>query len=392
MVATPTQVSPPLLALRGAAKSFGGVRALRSVDFELHAGEVHALLGENGAGKSTLIKIITGAHQPDAGEVTVAGRTVTGLTPGLAQQLGIACIYQQPALFPDLSVEENIGLRLEPHHGWRRVNWAARRTRATHLLQQVGASLGPDAEARTLSMPEQQLVEIACAVGAGARIVVMDEPTASLTHREQQRLFTVVRELRANGVGVIYISHRLEEIFALADRVTVLRDGASVGTHDVAAMNESALIKLMVGREVAQLYPPAESAPGATVLTLRDLGCAASGVRGVSFEVRQGEIFGLAGLVGAGRTELARVLLVRPRRTPVKSCSTAGPWSSVPRATPSPTESATCRRIGGGTGSSSTCRSSKILPWPSTGRCFREPGYALAASEPSRRNSSGTSP
>ena len=308
MVATPTQVSPPLLALRGAAKSFGGVRALRSVDFELHAGEVHALLGENGAGKSTLIKIITGAHQPDAGEVTVAGRTVTGLTPGLAQQLGIACIYQQPALFPDLSVEENIGLRLEPHHGWRRVNWAARRTRATHLLQQVGASLAPDAEARTLSMPEQQLVEIACAVGAGARIVVMDEPTASLTHREQQRLFTVVRELRANGVGVIYISHRLEEIFALADRVTVLRDGASVGTHDVAAMNESALIKLMVGREVAQLYPPAESAPGATVLTLRDLGCAASGVRGVSFEVRQGEIFGLAGLVGAGRTELARVL------------------------------------------------------------------------------------
>ena len=157
-------------------------------------------------------------------------------------------------------------------------------------------------------MPEQQLVEIACAVGAGARIVIMDEPTASLTQREQARLFIVVRELRTAGVGVIYISHRLEEIFALADRVTVLRDGASVGTHDVKTMDEAGLIKLMVGRAVAQLYPPAESPPGEVVLSLQGVGCATAGVRGVSLEVRAGEIFGLAGLVGAGRTELARVL------------------------------------------------------------------------------------
>jgi len=307
MAATPSTPAP-LLSLRGVAKSFGGVRALRGVDFDLQAGEVHALLGENGAGKSTLIKVITGAHQPDAGEITLAGRMLGGLTPALAQQLGIACIYQQPALFPDLTVAENIGLRLEPAAAIRRIGWQRRRALAAELLARIGAHISPEAEVRALSMPEQQLVEIAGAVGAGARVVVMDEPTASLTNREQERLFTIVRELRAAGVGVIYISHRLEEIFALADRVTVLRDGASVGTHGVSDMTEAGLIKLMVGREVAQLYPPAESTPGEIVLKLAGVGCADSGVHGVNLEVRAGEIFGLAGLVGAGRTELARVL------------------------------------------------------------------------------------
>lgn len=299
---------PPLLTLSRAAKNFGGVRALRGVDFDLQPGEVHALLGENGAGKSTLIKIITGAHQPDAGEIMVAGRSLTGLTPSLAQQLGIACIYQQPALFPDLTVAENIGLRLEPAGSMRRINWSQRQLRAQELLARVGAHLSPEAEVHTLSMPEQQLVEIACAVGAGARIVVMDEPTASLTSREQERLFTVVRELRSSGVGIIYISHRLDEIFTLADRVTVLRDGESVGTHAVSAITHAGLIKLMVGREVDQLYPATEFTGGEIVLELRNVDCAASGVNHVSLAVRAGEIFGLAGLVGAGRTELARVL------------------------------------------------------------------------------------
>jgi rhamnose transport system ATP-binding protein len=297
-----------LLSLRHIAKNYGGVRALRGVDFDLAAGEVHALLGENGAGKSTLIKVATGAHAPDGGEIVVGGKNVSELTPTLAQELGIACIYQQPALFPDLTVAENIGLRLERGGIGRRIHWSARRAQATTLLARVGAQIAPDAEVGELSMPEQQLVEIACAVGTGARIVIMDEPTASLTQREQKRLFTVVRELRTAGVGVIYISHRLEEIFALADRVTVLRDGASVGTHPVSNMTESQLIALMVGREVTQLYPPAESSPGEVVLSLKNVGCASSGLSGVSFEVRAGEIFGLAGLVGAGRTELARVL------------------------------------------------------------------------------------
>jgi len=299
----------PLLALRQLVKNYGGVRALRGVDFDLQAGEVHALLGENGAGKSTLIKVITGAHQPNGGTLTLAGQRVANLTPSSARALGIACIYQQPALFPDLTVAENLALRLEATSASSRIDWPARRARAEQWLARLGAEISPEAEVRSLSMPEQQLVEIACALGAGARIVIMDEPTASLTQKEQRLLFAVVRDLRKNGVGVIYISHRLEEIFALADRVTVLRDGQSVGTHAVGDIDEAGLIRLMVGREVAQIYPAAESAPGrAVALSLQAVGCRASGVHNVSFEVRSGEIFGLGGLVGAGRTELARIL------------------------------------------------------------------------------------
>ena len=202
-------MSSPLLALSQLTKSFGGARALRGVNFDLQAGEVHALLGENGAGKSTLIKIVTGAHQPDGGTITVAGQIVAGLTPAAAHALGIACIYQQPALFPDLTVAENIALRLEAGSALRRVDWPARRARAHDLLARIGASIAPTAEVRTLSMPEQQLVEIACALGAGARIVIMDEPTASLTHQEQHLLYAVVRDLRAHGVGVGNVIFRL---------------------------------------------------------------------------------------------------------------------------------------------------------------------------------------
>jgi rhamnose transport system ATP-binding protein len=323
-------MTPPLLQLTAVAKSFGAVRALKGVSFDLRAGEVHALLGENGAGKSTLIKVITGAHQPDGGAIEINGQRIAHLTPSTAHKLGIACIYQQPALFPDLTVAENIGLRLEPASALRKVRWPERHGRAAKLLERIGAEISPEAEVRSLSMPEQQLVEIACALGAGARIVIMDEPTASLTQKEQHLLFAVVRDLRASGVGVIYISHRLEEIFALADRVTVLRDGESVGTREIcssrresaqtspegnqsgltsaATLTEGELIKLMVGREVSHIYPPAEGGPGEVILSLKNLGCAASGVRGITLDVRAGEIVGLAGLVGAGRTELARVL------------------------------------------------------------------------------------
>ncbi len=284
------------------------MRALKGVSFELRPGEVHALLGENGAGKSTLIKVITGAHQPDGGTLVVHGETVSHLTPARASELGIACIYQQPALFPDLTVAENIGLRLKQSDVFSRVRWAAQRTRAVELLHRIGAEISPDAEVRTLSMPEQQLVEIACALGSGADIVIMDEPTASLTQKEQHLLFRVVRDLRQSGVGVVYISHRLEEIFALADRVTVLRDGESVGTNQVDSLSEAQMIKLMVGREVSAIYPPSEGEPGEIVLSLKNLSCTAGGVSEVTLDVRAGEIVGMAGLVGAGRTELARVL------------------------------------------------------------------------------------
>jgi rhamnose transport system ATP-binding protein len=298
----------PLLAFRQITKSFGAVRALRGVDLEVRAGEVHALLGENGAGKSTLIKVATGAHAPDSGVIELGEEILTRLDPALARRRGIACIYQQPALFPDLSVAENLALRLEPASGWRRVAWRERRSLAVDLLARIGADIEPDREVGTLSMPEQQLVEIASAIGAGARVVIMDEPTASLTRHEQERLFGIVHALRREGVAVIYISHRLEEILALADRVTVLRDGQSVASRTRAEVDEATLIRLMVGRDVAQLYPPSESAPGAVRLELRALGCRVAGGLPVSLQVRAGEVYGLAGLVGAGRTELARTI------------------------------------------------------------------------------------
>ncbi len=299
---------PPLLQLTAVTKSFGAVRALRGISFDLQAGEVHALLGENGAGKSTLIKVVTGAHQPDSGHLEIAGQRLTALNPTSAREAGIACIYQQPALFPDLTVAENIALRLGKTTPLCRVRWSEHRKRADELLRRIGADIDPGAEVRALSMPEQQLVEIACALGASARIVIMDEPTASLTQSEQQLLFGVVRNLRAAGVGVIYISHRLEEIFALADRVTVLRDGESVGTRPIGELNEAELIRLMIGREMAHIYPDRGGTPGEIVLAVKGLNCAAGGVRDVTLDLRAGEVLGLAGLVGAGRTELARVL------------------------------------------------------------------------------------
>jgi rhamnose transport system ATP-binding protein len=309
------------------AKSFGAVRALKGVSFDLQPGEVHALLGENGAGKTTLMKIITGAYLPDEGALEIGGRRVGRLSPAAARRLGIACIYQQPALFPDLTVAENIALRLDTPRAIERVRRPAQRQRARQLLERVGAAVSPDSEVGALSLPAQQLVEIAAALGAGARIIIMDEPTASLTGREVGLLFNLVRGLRAEGAGIIYISHRLEEIFQLADRVTVLRDGQSVGTRLLhAEMRHGArddadavqgadanvtageLIRLMVGREVSQVCPPAAGPAGGSVLCLEDVGCAASGVHEVTLDLRAGEIIGLAGLVGAGRTELARVL------------------------------------------------------------------------------------
>src|SRR3954471_20264597 len=297
-----------LLQLTNVTKSFGAARALNGVSFELKAGEIHALLGENGAGKSTLIKIITGAHRPDSGTIHIDGREVHSLKPAAAHRLGIACIYQQPALFPDLTVAENIGMRLEPTRAFRRIHWESRYMRAAELLQRIGADISPEREVRELSMPEQQLVEIACAIGAGARIVIMDEPTSSLTQKEQHLLFAVTRELRSSGVGVIYISHRLEEIFSLADRVTVLRDGESVASNRVDELNETQLIRLMVGREISHIFPEREGKIGETILSLRNLGCSSSGITSVTLDSRAGEVTGLAGLVGAGRTELARIL------------------------------------------------------------------------------------
>ena len=299
---------PTLLSASAISKSFEGVRALRGVSFELQAGEVHALVGENGAGKSTLIKIMTGAEQPDAGALAVAGRSVPQMTPALARALGIAAIYQQPSLFPDLTVAENLALTLEAGGVWRRVHWAARRCGAVALLEKVGAAIGPERLAGTLSMPEQQMVEIAKAVGADAKVVIMDEPTASLMDDEVERLFSVIRTLRAQGAGIIYISHRLEEVFAVSDRITVLRDGETVATRDTSATDRSALIQTMVGRALTDVFPKRPVAPGEVAMELRHLSNRPLGIHDVSLNVRRGEVLGVAGLVGSGRTELAETL------------------------------------------------------------------------------------
>ncbi len=295
-----------LLEVRDVRKAFGGVAALKGVSFELRAGEVHALVGENGAGKSTLIKVVAGALQPDGGSLEIDGRRVAHHDPVTSRKLGVAVIYQQPALFPDLSVAENIAMGSEPAGLWRRVRWAGRRARAAELLARIGASIDPEAPVSSLAMPEQQMVEIAKALGADARILIMDEPTASLPEHEVRKLFRVVKELRAQGVGVVYISHRLEELSGLADRVTVLRDGNSIATRDMKDVDRAELIRLMVGREITQVFPKREVAKGDVLLELR--GLSGPGVRGVSLDLRRGEILGLAGLVGAGRTELARIL------------------------------------------------------------------------------------
>lgn len=298
----------PILKLTGIHKAFGGVQALADVSFDLLGGEVHALVGENGAGKSTLVKIITGAHSPDAGRIEFAERVVAGLDPLAARRLGIACIYQQPALFPDLSVAENIAFGRESLPAWRRVRWGAVRRRAVQILEDVGARIDPSVEAGRLTMPQQQLVEIAKAVSADARVLILDEPTASLSDGETEHLFSVIRQLKAKGVGLIYISHRLEELPKVADRVTVLRDGKWVGTSRVAETRRADLVRMIVGRELSSVFPPNCARAGEMLLEVRGLNCTSEGLHAIDLHVRAGEIVGLAGLVGAGRTELARVL------------------------------------------------------------------------------------
>lgn len=297
-----------MLKATNISKSYAGVHALRSASFDLRAGEVHALVGENGAGKSTLIKIITGAVSADGGALEIHGQRIQPHDTTQAKALGVAAIYQHPALFAELSVAENIAYGYETGGLWRRVNWRERQRRAAELLERVGAKLDVTRRAGDLTMPEQQLVEIARALGANAKILIMDEPTASLGEEDTQNLFRVVRELRASGVGIIYISHRLEELAQIADRVTVLRDGQTIETRDMAGVTRDDLIRLMIGRELSAVFPKRAVKQGEVMLELRGVSCAASGVSNVSLQVRAGEIFGLAGLVGAGRTELARVL------------------------------------------------------------------------------------
>ncbi|MEV4630296.1 sugar ABC transporter ATP-binding protein [Micromonospora sp. NPDC049523] len=297
----------PLLSLSGASKSFGAVAALRDVSLELRPGEVHALVGENGAGKSTLVKILAGVHAPDTGTLMLDGRPLVLSGPADAQAAGIAVIYQEPTLFPDLSIAENIFVGRQPLRAFRRIDRERMRQRTTELFARLGVTLDPDRPAHGLSIADQQLVEIAKALSFDARVLVMDEPTAALSGVEVERLFTVARSLRESGAAVLFISHRFDEVFALCQRITVMRDGRWVSTDPVGDLDVPELVRRMVGREITQLFPKTATEPGEVLLEVRDL--TRYGVfEDVDFRVRGGEIVALAGLVGAGRSEVIRAV------------------------------------------------------------------------------------
>ena len=302
----PTGNTSPLLKMRSITKSFPGVRALNDVSLQLNRSEVLALVGENGAGKSTLIKVLGGAHTPDSGEVLLDDRHVRLSTPTAAQRAGVSIIYQEFNLIPDLSVQENIFLgRERTYWGMIRANDEEREVR--ELFTRIGTNIHPETRCRDLTVAQQQIVEIAKALSLKARIVVMDEPTAALAAKEVKQLFAVIEDLKARGIGIIYISHRLEEIFDVADRVMVLRDGQRVGCNEVGQVTRESLIETMVGRPIESEFPDHTASPGAERLRVEGLR-RDKAVRNVSLNVRSGEILGLAGLAGAGRTETMRLL------------------------------------------------------------------------------------
>jgi ABC-type sugar transport system ATPase subunit len=305
----------PLLRMTGISKSFPGVKALQDVSFEVGAAEVHAFLGENGAGKSTLLKILSGAQPPDSGTIEFGGKPVGFATPHVAQAAGIVTIYQEFTLAPDMTIAENIFIGREP--GSRLfISRSRMEDDARSLMKRIGLERSPRALVRDLSVAEQQMVEIARALSMKSRLIVMDEPTSALSGAEVQKLFDIIRSLKAEGIATVFVTHRLEEVFEICDRYTVLRDGKFAGAGHVAKTGMDQIIRLMVGREVERLsHRETSKAKGETALEVRGLtrrrkatDASAIELHDVSFKVQKGEILGLAGLVGAGRTETARAI------------------------------------------------------------------------------------
>ncbi len=302
-----TQAGPPLLRMEHISKSFSGVHALRDVQLEVRAGEVHALMGENGAGKSTLMKILSGIYKPDAGSIKVDGEPAEISGPDQARALGISIIHQELNLSPNLSVAENIYMGREPRSRFGLIDFRRMEADAARVLKEVGAAFSPATLVGTLSTGPQQLVEIAKSLSQNAHLLIMDEPTAALSERESQKLFEIIRALRGRGIAIIYISHRMAEVYALADRVTVLRDGQYVATRDRAELTPDELIRLMVGRPLDDLFAREPAAAGDAALEVRGL-TDGGFLQPCSLTLRRGEVVGLAGLIGAGRTELARLI------------------------------------------------------------------------------------
>lgn len=302
-----TAIATPVLEMRGITKRFHGVAALQNVNLTIYPGEVHALMGENGAGKSTLMKILAGAYIADEGEIFIDGHPANITDPSTARRAGINLIYQELNVAPNLTVAENIFMGSELRRG-QLLDRAAMQTQAAAVLQRLGASFTPNTLVSSLSIAEQQQVEIARALKDNSRILVMDEPTAALSDRETERLFEVIRTLRSNGIAIIYISHRMEEVYALANRVSVLRDGQYVGSLDRNELSPERLVQMMVGRPMQDFYEPQhQSVVGDVVLEVRNLTDGRK-VQPTNLELRAGEILGLSGLVGAGRTELSRLI------------------------------------------------------------------------------------
>ncbi|MBB3565579.1 ribose transport system ATP-binding protein [Rhizobium sp. BK512] len=300
----------PVLEMRNISKTFASTKALTNVSLTVYPGEVHALMGENGAGKSTLMKVLSGAYTADpGGTILVDGKPIVAGDPIKAKANGVSVIYQELSLAPNLTVAQNMFLAAEPAR-YGVLDKAAARARAEPILKQLGISFGPSQLVASLSLGERQMVEIARALTTNAKIIVMDEPTTSLTSRETERLFEVIAGLKARGIAIIYISHRMEEIYALADRVSVLRDSAYVGTLDRSALSAEKLVSMMVGRDLSSFYKKEHRAPQSaakTVLSVHDIGDGRR-VHGCSFDAKAGEVLGIAGLVGSGRTELARLI------------------------------------------------------------------------------------
>lgn len=297
----------PIVKVKNISKSFSGVRVLNNIDFNIYSGEVHAILGENGAGKSTLVKIISGVYTPTEGQIYFNDQPVKILSPKAAHRLGISMIHQEPLTFPDLNVTENIFVGHTRDEGGAAINWMEKQRKARELLDSLEVSIDEKAVVRGMSIADQQMVEITCALSHNAKVIIMDEPTAALSLGEVKTLFTIVRKLKEQGKAIVFIGHRLEEVEEISDRITVLRDGEKVGERITAETSQEQMVKMMIGRTVKEQIHKEEVEKGDVLLEVDNLTLQGK-FNDISFKIRKGEVVGFAGLVGAGRTEVAKAI------------------------------------------------------------------------------------